>query len=86
VVVYGWLDTRPALLPMNWPLTIIGYNDFYDLADPAARRRAWAFLNSGLRSGALVPHIDRVFALDDVVAAHRYVEAGGQFGKVVLTT
>lgn len=30
------------------------------------------------------PVIDRLFALDDVVAAHEYLEQGGVFGKVVL--
>jgi NADPH2:quinone reductase len=86
VVVYGWLDTRPAQLPMNWPLTVIGYNDFYDVRDPVVRRRMADFIEAGIRSGALVPTIDRVFALDDVVEAHKYLEAGGQFGKIILTT
>jgi NADPH:quinone reductase-like Zn-dependent oxidoreductase len=29
--------------------------------------------------------IDRSFALDDVVQAHRYLERAGHIGKVVLT-
>ncbi|WP_241151927.1 zinc-binding dehydrogenase [Pseudomonas viridiflava] len=32
----------------------------------------------------LIPVIDKVFDFDDVVAAHRYMEAGSQFGKIVL--
>lgn len=36
--------------------------------------------------GALQVRIDRTFALDDVVQAHRYLERAGHVGKVVLTT
>ncbi len=32
----------------------------------------------------VVPVIDRVFALDDVAAAHHLMEEGGPFGKIVL--
>jgi NADPH:quinone reductase-like Zn-dependent oxidoreductase len=37
------------------------------------------------KSGALRPVIDRTFALDDVVEAHRYVDTGRKRGSVVLT-
>jgi putative PIG3 family NAD(P)H quinone oxidoreductase len=35
-------------------------------------------------SGRIAPVIDRVFPLADVVAAHRAMEAGAHFGKIVL--
>ncbi len=35
-------------------------------------------------SGQLRPAVDRTFPLADAAAAHRYLEAGSQFGKVVL--
>lgn len=35
--------------------------------------------------GAIRPVIDRVFALDQAAEAHRYLESGQIFGKVVLT-
>jgi NADPH:quinone reductase-like Zn-dependent oxidoreductase len=85
IVVIGWLDTRPALLPMNWPLTIIGYSSYEHTLDKHAATRVAAFLDSGLRAGTLSPTISKVFALDDVVGAHRYLESGGQLGKVVVT-
>ncbi|MGA5036685.1 zinc-dependent alcohol dehydrogenase family protein [Streptomyces capoamus] len=56
------------------------------LAVPERMRRAVAFVDSGLRSGTLRPEVDRTFPLADVVAAHRYMEAGAQYGKIVLTT
>ena len=37
-------------------------------------------------AGRLNPVIDRVFPLEEAVAAHKYFESGSQFGKVVLRT
>ncbi len=53
--------------------------------DPERLRRAEAFVSSGLRTGAFQPIVDRVFGLDEIVAAHRYMEAGTQVGKIVVT-
>jgi NADPH:quinone reductase-like Zn-dependent oxidoreductase len=35
-------------------------------------------------SGELVPVVDRVFALEDVVAAHQHMESNANAGKIVL--
>ena len=53
--------------------------------DPERLRRAEAFVSSGLRTGAFQPIMERVFGLDEIVAAHRYMEAGTQVGKIVVT-
>lgn len=37
-----------------------------------------------LRDGLVRPNVDRVFALDQVQDAHRYLESNESFGKVVL--
>jgi NADPH:quinone reductase-like Zn-dependent oxidoreductase len=37
-----------------------------------------------LPSGRLRAVVDRAFGLRDVVAAHRYMEANANFGKIVL--
>ncbi|CRY74531.1 Zinc-binding dehydrogenase [Nocardia farcinica] len=56
-------------------------------ADAAAVvKRMAAFLNAGVRSGALRPALDRVFALDDVAEAHRHLDAGLHAGKIVVAT
>jgi NADPH:quinone reductase-like Zn-dependent oxidoreductase len=34
--------------------------------------------------GRLKPVVDKVFALQECSAAHEYLEAGKQFGKVVM--
>jgi NADPH:quinone reductase-like Zn-dependent oxidoreductase len=33
----------------------------------------------------IAARVDRLFGLDDIGDAHRYLEASGQFGKVVVT-
>ncbi|MCO6005179.1 zinc-dependent alcohol dehydrogenase family protein [Actinoallomurus purpureus] len=85
LIVYGWLDPRPAPLPMNWPLNIFGFGLNVVTDDPAALRRGEAFINAGLRSGALKPVIDATFDLADIADAHRHMEANGQLGKIVVT-
>ncbi len=85
LVTVGWLDPRPAPMPMNAPLTIHRYMSFEHTLDPEVVARMAAYLNAGLRSGALRPTVDSVYALDDVAAAHRRLEAGQQVGKVVVT-
>ncbi|MDH6124144.1 zinc-dependent alcohol dehydrogenase family protein [Kitasatospora sp. GP82] len=85
LIVYGWLDPRPAPLPLNWGLRILGYAHGDVIADRAARRRAEHFINAGLRAGTLAPVIDRTFDLDDIAEAHRHLESNSQVGKVVVT-
>ncbi|MHB8528145.1 MAG: zinc-binding dehydrogenase [Caulobacteraceae bacterium] len=43
------------------------------------------FVTDGLASGAFKPTIDRTFPFDQIVEAHRYLEAGEQIGKIVVT-
>ncbi|MGW0781986.1 zinc-dependent alcohol dehydrogenase family protein [Streptomyces sp. NPDC002913] len=85
LVTAGWLDPRPATFPMTWPLTILGYASFEHTLDLTVVRRIAAFLDAGLRTGALRPTVDRVFGLDEIVEAHRYLERGQQVGKIVVT-
>jgi NADPH:quinone reductase-like Zn-dependent oxidoreductase len=85
LVSVGWLDPRPASFPANPSLTVHRYMGFADLADPVTVRRVAAFLTAGVRTGVLQPTVDRVFGLDDIVEAHRYLEKGTQAGKIVVT-
>jgi NADPH:quinone reductase-like Zn-dependent oxidoreductase len=86
LVTVGWLDPRPAPYPMS-ALTMHRYMSFEHVLDPAAVRRIAAFLTAGLRTGALHPAVDRVFGLDDIVEAHRYLARGQENpGKIVVTT
>ncbi|MEU4408984.1 zinc-dependent alcohol dehydrogenase family protein [Streptosporangium sp. NPDC023963] len=85
LIVYGWLDPRPAPLPLNWPLTVHGFNVDLITADPERLARARAFIGAGLRTGTLAPVIDRTFDLADVAEAHHYLESNTRFGKIVVT-
>ncbi|MFF7889206.1 zinc-binding dehydrogenase [Streptomyces sp. NPDC020794] len=85
LIVYGWLDPRPAPLPMNWPLNVHGYGVHHVIQVPDRTRRAHAFITAGQRTGALAPVIDRTFDLSAIADAHRHMEVNGQVGKVIVT-
>ncbi|MFC0844381.1 zinc-dependent alcohol dehydrogenase family protein [Streptomyces noboritoensis] len=88
LIEYGALSGEVTPYPgfeLGMPaLNMRTYTALETTTDPERLRRAEAFVTSGLRSGAFVPTVDRVFALDEIVEAHRYMEAGGQVGKNVV--
>jgi NADPH:quinone reductase-like Zn-dependent oxidoreductase len=84
LVAAGVLDPRPTSFP-GTPLTIFRYMSFEHTLDPIVVNRMAAFMNAGVRLGALRPAIDKVFPLDDVAEAHRYLEKGLHAGKIVVT-
>ncbi len=89
IVLYGLLDRRPASLDVGAVLfkglTIRGYELFETTRDQARRDAAVEFIRQGLAERILAPVIDRTFALEEIEQAHRYLEAGGQVGKIVVT-
>jgi NADPH:quinone reductase-like Zn-dependent oxidoreductase len=85
LLTVGWLDPRPAPMPMVAPLTIHRYMSFEHVLNPVVVRRMAAFLTAGLRTGALRPTVDKVFRLDEIADAHRRLEEGQQVGKIVVT-
>lgn len=87
--VHGSLSGQHTPLPgMDTlrPIFTRPYTVFEITAEPQRLERAQQYVTTGLTSGALRPAIDRVFALDDIVEAHRYLEAGSQVGKIIVTT
>ncbi|MFD9910035.1 zinc-dependent alcohol dehydrogenase family protein [Streptomyces sp. NPDC059063] len=85
LVSYGWLDGRPTVLPMNWPLTVHGYANMAAFPTPDDRRRAASYLTSGLKDGTLRPEIAQVFdGLDRMPDAHRLMESNTHTGKIVV--
>ena len=89
IYLFGASGDHQAALPLidyiKKMLTLKGWTPARELfLDEARLGQAVAFLSDALRSGKLVPAIDRVFDFDDIVEAHRYLESGRQFGKIVV--
>jgi NADPH:quinone reductase-like Zn-dependent oxidoreductase len=89
VFAYGMLGVDAGAYPtfsvVMKMLTIRGYNMMDLLLDPAKSAAAIAFIQQGLQSGALKPVVGRTFPLAAVADAHRFMEANGHVGKVVLS-
>ena len=87
--IYGALSDEPTTLPLldmiAKVLTVKAHNIWVTSGDAVRRKAAVEYVLKGIASGALKPVIDRTFAFDDMVAAHRYLETNGQFGKIVVT-
>ena len=56
-----------------------------DDGTPMLRREDLVLLGELATKGEIWPVIDRTFALDDIVEAHRYVDNGHKRGNVVIT-
>lgn len=88
IIIYGALAGAMASVPVHrlmlQGLTICGFamNEF--ISDEAKKQEAIGYVSRGLQSAELRPIIDRVFDLDDIVEAHRYLESNLQVGKVVV--
>jgi NADPH:quinone reductase-like Zn-dependent oxidoreductase len=79
----GWLvaDFEPiAMIPSGTRLTAFHSNNIRGSAGAAVLQR----IVGDVEAGRYPPNLDRVFGLDEVVAAHRYLEENRATGKVVL--
>ncbi|MFE2014408.1 zinc-dependent alcohol dehydrogenase family protein [Streptomyces sp. NPDC059491] len=89
VLLYGGVSGLPTPYPafdLGMPaVSLRTYTMPETTRDPERLRRARAFVESGLRTGAVEPAVDRTFPLDAIVSAHRALEAGHQVGKIVVT-
>jgi NADPH:quinone reductase-like Zn-dependent oxidoreductase len=89
VFLYGSLSGRPTPFPgFDLGMPAVSMRTFLvheTTGSPERLREAEAFVASGLRTGAFTPVVDRVFRLDDIADAHRYMEEGDQIGKIVAT-
>jgi NADPH:quinone reductase-like Zn-dependent oxidoreductase len=88
----GALDENAAMT--FFPLSIVlqkglkvqGYSVFEITNNPDRLEKAKHYVYSGLESGTLKPVLDRIFSLDRIAEAHRYMESNQQNGKIVLKT
>ncbi|MER7518831.1 zinc-dependent alcohol dehydrogenase family protein [Streptomyces sp. NPDC126499] len=84
-VLYGWLDRRPAEVPMQWPLTVRGYANGAVVRTAEGRARMAGFIGSGLRDGSLAPVVAETFeGLGSMADAHRLMESNAHTGKIVV--
>jgi NADPH:quinone reductase-like Zn-dependent oxidoreductase len=87
--IYGGLSGQPTPYP-HWPVALKGLSIrgwvFSSIASkPERYNRVRATILAGLASGHLKPVIAKTFTLDQIVAAHAYMESNQQIGKVVVT-
>ncbi|MDX8524250.1 zinc-dependent alcohol dehydrogenase family protein [Mesorhizobium sp. MSK_1335] len=89
LIEYGGLSPEPTPFPLSdvlaKTLTLRGYLVHEVTGDPERLEAAKTFILDGLASGALKPIIARTFPFEDIVEAHRFLESGEQFGKIVVT-
>jgi len=79
----GWLirDFEPvAMIPSGTKLTAFHSDDIKGGAGTAVLQR----VVKAVEAGVYRPNVDRVFGLDDIVAAHRYMEDNQATGKLVV--
>ena len=79
----GWLirDFEPvAMIPSGTRLTAFHSDDLKGSAGTVLLQR----IVQEVEAGVYRPNVDRVFGLDDIVAAHRYMESNQATGKLVV--
>lgn len=79
----GWVipDFEPvATIPSGTKLTAFHSDDFTGSAGTTVLQR----VVHEVEAGVYRPNVDRVFGLDDIVAAHRYMENNQATGKLVV--
>ena len=90
IIIHGALSDEPTPFPLKLALrnslTLRGYVYTEVTRNAASLARAHTFITRGVAEGTIRPKIDKIFTLDEVVEAHRYLESGQQLGKIVMTT
>jgi NADPH:quinone reductase-like Zn-dependent oxidoreductase len=89
LIVYGALSRDPTVMSL-FPifarnLTIRGVSLPAYAADDGQLAALKRFVTEGLADESLSPVIARIFPFDEIVEAHRFMEAGNQVGKIVVT-
>jgi NADPH:quinone reductase-like Zn-dependent oxidoreductase len=90
IFVYGALSPDdvtpfPLFTALQKGLKIQGYTLFEITTNAVKLEHAKQYIYNGLESGKLVPILDRIFPLAQIVEAHQYMESNQQNGKIVVT-
>jgi NADPH:quinone reductase-like Zn-dependent oxidoreductase len=83
-LVFNAVGTRKARLQAEGSLTPRGIHITVDDSRPSLRAEDLGFLTELVEGGRLKPVIDRIYPLEQIVDAHRYVDAGHKKGNVVI--
>jgi len=88
---YGFLDAGSVSgSKVDLPIVLLFgkmlgfYSVFEIMLNPERTGRAAAWLHDAVNRGAIKPQIDITFPLAEIAAAHRYMESGQQFGKIIV--
>jgi NADPH:quinone reductase-like Zn-dependent oxidoreductase len=86
---YGALSLEPTPFPLfpalSKGLSVRGYTLFEVVSNPEAFARSKKYVFDHLAAGNFKPRVDKVFPLEQIVEAHRYMESNQQIGKIVVT-
>jgi NADPH:quinone reductase-like Zn-dependent oxidoreductase len=89
LILYGALSRDQTAVPpvhiFARNLTIRGVSLPAYASDDAQLGALKRFVTEGLADASLAPVIARTFPFDEIVEAHRFMEAGDQVGKIVVT-
>ena len=83
-LIFNAVGKRKAVLRTEGSLTAGGRHITVDDSSPKLRAEDLAFLTDLVESGGLRPVIDRIYPLEQMVDAHRYVDQGHKKGNVVI--
>lgn len=87
-IIYGALSHDDIAVPvfpiLGKHLTVRGYELFEITTVPEKLAQAKQFVFEGLASGQLKPEIDKIFAFEEMVQAHEYMESNAQMGKILV--
>lgn len=89
IFIYGGLSGQATPYP-HWPaalksLSLRGWVASFIWNHPERFARNRDLILQGLAQGHLKPVIAKTFPLEQIVAAHRYLESNQQLGKIVVT-
>jgi NADPH:quinone reductase-like Zn-dependent oxidoreductase len=89
IFIYGGLSGQATPYP-HWPaalrsLSLRGWVASFIWNNPERFARKGDLILRGLAQGRLKPVIAKTFPLEQIVAAHRYLESNQQVGKIVVT-
>ena len=90
IVNYGNLSPTKVnfdILSMLGKRLTLNTHSIYDTTRiESVRNRGKDYIFRHVQSGELKPIVDRIFPLEQIVAAHQYMESNQQMGKIVVTT